>query len=209
MKILAGLSAAAAVPGVLQAAGVLAAAAALLPLLPAPQALAAGRWGPVFFALVFLLGYLLHVDTRLLGHAARQRWVSLAAAGLSLVAAVTGRQFFFMPGPGAAALCGFAAWSLALALLGFGARRLSKARATAKLLGEASLPFSVLAQPCAGLMTAAAAAWQAPAGLKLAALVPVTFLALAALYAAARRVTVLRFFFGLAPLQADAQGGSP
>jgi len=207
-KLLAGLSAAAAVPGVMQAAGAFAAAAALLPLLPAPRALAAGRWGPVFFALVFLLGFLLHVDARLLGHAARQRGVSLAAAALSLAAAAAGRLLSFIPEPGAAALCGFAAWSLALALLGFGARRLTKAGEMPKLLGEASLPFSVLAQPCAGLLAAAAAAWQAPAGLKLPALVAVTFIAAAALYAAARRVTVLRFFVGLAPLQADAQGGS-
>jgi hypothetical protein len=52
------------------------------------------------------------------------------------------------------------------------------------------------------------AAWQAPAGLKLAPLFAATFLAVAALYAAVRRVTVLRFCFGLTPLPADTQGGS-
>jgi hypothetical protein len=208
VRVLSGLSAAAAVPGVLQAAGLLAAAAALLSLLPAPRVLAAGRWGPAFFALVFLLGFLLHVDSRLLGHAARQRWVSLAAAGLALAAAAAGRLCSFVPEPAVAALGGLAAWSLALALLGFGARRLARTRVLPRLLGEASLPFSILAQPCAGLLTAATAAWQLPAGPKLAVLVPLAFLAVAALYAAARRVTVLRFFLGLAPLTADAQGGS-
>ena len=53
------------------------------------------------------------------------------------------------------------------------------------------------------------AAWQAPAGLKLAPLFAATFLVVAALYAAVRRVTVLRFCFGLTPLPADTQRGSP
>lgn len=208
-RFLSGLAAAATVPGVLQLAGALPAAAAVVPVLPGtPKILAAGGWGVSFYALVFLASFLLHGEQRLIERAARQRGWSVLFGALFLAGAAAARRAPAVPEAATAAMRAMASWSLTLAFLGFAARRLSAARAVPRVLTEASLPFSVLAQPVAGLLAAAAAAWQAPVGLKLALLFAATFLAVAALYAAVRRVTVLRFCFGLTPLPADTQGGS-
>jgi hypothetical protein len=206
-RILAGLSAAARIPGVLQVMGVPAAAAAGVSVLPgAPLPLAVGVWGMPFMGFAFLLGCTLHAEPRLLDHAARQRWVSLGCGALFLAAAAAAcRLLPAGPAIGAAAR-GLGSWCLCLALLGFGAARLSAARPVPLLLREALLPFSVLAQPCAGLLAAAASGWKAPAPLKAGLLVPAAFISVAVLYAAVRRATVLRFCFGLPPL--DTQEGS-
>jgi hypothetical protein len=206
-RVLAGFAVAARIPGVLQLMGAPAAAAAVVPVLPgAPLPLAVGVWGMPFLGFAFLLGYALHAESRLLDHAARQRWVSLGCGSLLLAAAAAAcRLLPDSPAIGAAAR-GLGSWCLCLALLGFGALRLSAARPVPLLLREASLPFSVLAQPCAGLLAAAASGWRVPAALKAGLLVPAAFIAVAVLYAAVRRATVLRFCFGLPPL--DTQGGS-
>jgi hypothetical protein len=206
-RLLAGLSSGARFAGVLQVMGVLAAAAAILPVLPgAPAALAAGRWGACFPAAVFLLGSLLHAEPRLLACAARQRWVSAACAVIALAAAAACSRFLPALAAAGVAARGLASWCLCLALLGFGSARLSAARPVPPLLREASLPFSVLAQPCAGLLAAAASGWKVPAGATLAVLAPAAFITVSVLYAAVRRVPVFRFCFGLAPL--GTQGGS-
>ncbi len=205
--LLASLSSTARLAGVLQLTGVLAAAAAVVPVLPGvPAPLAAGRWGACFFAIVFLLGFLLHAEPRLLARAARQRWVSVGCAVIFLAAAAACSHFLPARAAAGAAARGLASWCLCLALLGFGSARLSAARPVAPLLREASLPFSVLSQPCAGLLAAAASRRGLPAGTALAVLVPAAFITVVALYAAVRRVTVLRFCFGLAPR--GTQGGS-
>lgn len=204
-------SAAARVPGSLALSAAAAAAAAAVPCLPGiPRVPFVGRWGSCFHAVVFLLGFLLHHDHRLLAKAARHGWAALA--GGALLAATAVLVPGLMPAGHApatwavAALRGAAAWSLCLAALGLAARLLARARPVRPVVREASMPFSVLAQPVAGLLAAAGSGLALPAGLRLGLLAVVSFASVAILYAAVRRVTVLRFCLGLTP--SGSRGGS-
>jgi hypothetical protein len=159
---------------------------------------------------VFLLGFVLHHDHRLLERAARHGWAALAGGALLAAAAVAARGLMSAGrAPAAwagAALRGAAAWFLCLAALGLAARLLACARPVQPLLREASMPFSVLAQPVAGLLAAACSGWVLPAGLRFGLVVAAAFVSVAILYAAVRRVTVLRFCLGLTP--SGSRGGS-
>jgi hypothetical protein len=143
-----------------------------------------------------------------LASAARQGLVCLGAGCLLVVAVAGGLASNLVPEAVAAMIGGIAAWCIAMAMLGLAARRDAVARPVSVFLREASLFFSVAAQPCAGLLAAAMRGWQVPSALQFALLFPTAFLVLAVIYAAARRCTLSRFLLGLAPIQQNKQGGS-
>lgn len=98
------------------------------------------------------------------------------------------------------ALRAMAAWALALAFLGIGVARLSGFGPAPAFLNEAALPFFLLGWLAARFIGSRLAGWPVSAGLRYAVLCLAAFAAVSAVNAVIRRLTLLRFLFGLTPL---------
>lgn len=197
-------------PGLLYLLGVIPAAAASLPrLIGLPGAVLFGGWSSGFHFAVFALGCLVFSEPRLELLVSRQRGLSIAFAALLVAGAALCPLLSGFPEAALIALRAMAAWALSLAFLGLGVARLSGFRPAPAFLNEAALPFFLLGWPAARFIGSRLAGWPVSAGLRYAVLSLTAFAAVSAVYAVIRRLTLLRFLFGLKPLvNVVNEGGS-
>jgi len=189
------------VPGLLYLLGVIPAAAASLPrLIGLPGAVLFGGWSIGFHLAVFALGCLVFSEPRLQLVISRQRGLSIAFAALFLAGAELCPLLSGVPEAALIALRAMAAWALALAFLGIGVARLSGFGPAPAFLNEAALPFFLLGWLTARFIGSRLAGWPVSAGLRYAVLCLAAFAAVSAVNAGIRRLTLLRFLFGLTPL---------
>jgi hypothetical protein len=206
-------------PGALFLAGAVPAAAAALPRLlglpgpfgppglfgPTGGALFGG-WGIGFHFAVFSLSLLVFSGQGPQETIVRQRgWFVLAGAFFVGVAWL-GRFVLAVPEAGLAAARAMAAWSLSLGFLGAGIAGLASYRPVPVFWSEAALPFYLLGLPAARFISRLLTGFPALGVLTFPVLVIASLATVTAAYAVVRRVTLLRFLFGLSPSAALTGG---
>ncbi|NJR50767.1 MAG: acyltransferase family protein [Leptolyngbyaceae cyanobacterium CSU_1_3] len=169
----------------------------------------AGGWN-LFTYLTFLLyGYLIVVDQRIEEGVYRYCILALIIAGLTtppllepIRNQLTGEESIYgsLGYTLITALRSLNSWCWIIAFLGLGKKFLSFNSPALRYMSEASLPFYILHQPIILLVGFWMANWQIEVLPKFIVLSLVTFAAIALLYELViRRISLLRFFFGLKP----------
>ncbi len=166
-----------------------------------------GGWSLVIYILFFSYGFVLLTSSAVQLALARQRWLSLT---LGVVLFLTLAGLWVAWGDPAFAspryvvifmLLGASAWCWVLVILGFGARHLTMDSRMLRYANEAVLPFYVLHQSVLIALGYFVVRWPLPALAKWLIIAPVSFVVIVALYElAVRRISVLRFLFGMKPL---------
>ncbi len=107
----------------------------------------------VWYAVVFIVGYILYCDDRVVASIRRDLWLSLIVAVLGSVALTSFAMWARMPAPYSASyfimwsLAGITGWAWTLTVLGFGMRVKFMQRPLPARLGEAALPAYILHFP--------------------------------------------------------------
>lgn len=197
-------------PGVLQLLGVLPAVACVF-LRPGgvPGTRAFGGWNLGFYLVMIILGYLFFSQPELQRLITWRRHWSLLLGVLLAVGARVVPTALVIPEKVLIALRALAAWSLILALLGYGLRHFAGAGPLPSRLIEGVLPFYMLSQPVILAAGYGLAAWSTGLALKYAVLAAVSLAIITALCEGIRRLSLLRFLFGLKPINTSRRAGPP
>ena len=159
-----------------------------------------GGWSPVTYLAFLVVGFLLALDQRLLAAVEKARFIALPA-GLILTTLI-----FFVPQPGAEHAVSYEvmcvvrtlnAWSLLIAIYGFGRHYLRHHNRVLAYGRDAILPFYVLHQPVIVVTGFALRHWQVNLLFKYLLLASISLTIVGLLYELLiRRVGLLRFLFG-------------
>jgi surface polysaccharide O-acyltransferase-like enzyme len=161
-----------------------------------------GGWSLLPYLAIFLLGFLLAEGKETTKAIERHRFVGLVVAVITFVAAYWLIKVRGLPenSVGFALLRGVLCWSCLIAILGFGARHLRTSNRFLKYANEAVLPFYVLHQTVILAIGFHVIRLDVPLWVEYLIIVTSSFAATIALYELLiRRITVLRFLFGLKP----------
>jgi peptidoglycan/LPS O-acetylase OafA/YrhL len=164
-----------------------------------------GSWSLVTYLAFFVLGYLVACDERFQESIERHRIVALVGSLITTAIAF----FLIQSGRTAGTLPDLLrvlnAWLWLLWILGFGGRHLRFSNQFLRYASEAVLPFYILHQTVIVFIGFLIADWDASVALKYLVLGTTSFVVIVALYELAiKRVSVLRFLFGMKPHQAPA-----
>lgn len=156
----------------------------------------------IIYLIDMLLGFILFADERFRQAIIRQRWISLVA-GLAILYPFFYEKFHSGPiGEYDFLIDGLFSWLWILTLLGFGMKHLNFNNRLLRYANEAVLPFYMLHQPILILVGYFVVRLSLPIGLKYALIVLLSLPVILLIYEfIVRRVNVLRFFFGMKPLQ--------
>jgi peptidoglycan/LPS O-acetylase OafA/YrhL len=171
---------------------------------------AAGGWNFFTYLTFLLCGYLIVMDQRIEHGIYRHFIPALMIAGLT-TPLLFETVFNLLTGNGAAygsldytlltALRSFNSWFWLIVFLSLGRQFISFNPPALRYMGEASLPFYILHQPIILVIGFWMSDWQVGILPKFVLLSTVAFMAIALLYELlVRRISVLRFFFGLKPI---------
>lgn len=161
-------------------------------------------WSLLVYACLIAIGFLLGSRERLLDNARRLRWVSLALAVVSTVAAAGIGLIGEEPAFGSAryisavALRGLSAWCWVLAFIGLGRAYLTRSTPFLRYANQGVLPFYIMHQTVLLGIGYLVVQWSIPSLLKWAILFAVSFALIVAVYdLLVRRFNLLRVLFGL------------
>jgi glucan biosynthesis protein C len=173
-----------------------------------------GGWSLLPYFAIFIIGFLLAGREEMARAMERHRFIALAVALLTFVAAYIAFQQHSLPESSIAfaTLRGLFCWAFLIAFCGFASRHLRFSNGFLKYANEAVLPFYILHQTI--ILTVGYYVLRLDTRLWLEYLIiaTISFLVIMALYELfIRRVTVLRFLFGLKMLPRPllAYPGSP
>jgi peptidoglycan/LPS O-acetylase OafA/YrhL len=168
----------------------------------------------IWYALYFVIGYVIPADARFTEAFKRERWIGLS---LWLVGFFGGigtlvLGFGYNPAPGAApfslqyvlfqVIWAVASWGSVVFLLGLGARHLNFNSRALAYANEAVLPFYVFHQTIILMVGYYVIRWPVAASLKFVIVAVLSFAAIMALYElCVRRFNVMRFLFGMRPIR--------
>lgn len=161
-----------------------------------------GGWDILSHLTFFLSGYLIASSPKFRPTLERQRFAALA---MGVIATITGfilLEYAGYPSRGylVSFLRAFNSWCWLFAILGFGSRHLTFNNRALKYTGEAVLPFYILHQSVIIVIGYLIIDWTAPVMLQYLFLAGASFVTIMALYELfVRRISVLRFLFGLKP----------
>jgi hypothetical protein len=168
-----------------------------------------GGWNVFIYMLYFLYGAILVGHDRLRQSIERQRWVSLVAALVFLIAGlvlwVTRFNQIYPVYPTADyvlqnSVRALASWFGLLAIWGFSIRHLNFGTKSLYLANEAVLPFYVLHQTVLLIVGFYVIQWSVPDALKFVVIFVVSLIIIVGLYwFAIRPYNVMRFLFGMRP----------
>lgn len=175
---------------------------------PAPYA----NWSLLAYAQFFLYGFVITTHEQARRSVERGRWLSLVTgilttAGLLFTLAASGSilsqgQSALLTG----VLFALSGWLWVLAVLGFGARRLTRPTPLLSYANEAVLPFYVLHQSMLIVIGYSVVSWPIPDVLKFVVIAGSSFGLIMIIYEyLIRRVNLLRFIFGMHALPRQAQ----
>jgi len=164
-----------------------------------------GGWDYITYIIFFLSGFLIFSHEGLQRRIQGQRWLSLAAGLVKLLAAFAlwrGND----PAYGSAlfiviySLYGLCSWCFILAILGFGMRHLAFSTPFLKYANEAVLPFYVMHQTVLLVVGFFIVQWNVPDLVKFLVMAAGSFGIIMGLYEyLIRRVDILRILFGMKP----------
>jgi glucan biosynthesis protein C len=173
-----------------------------------------GGWSLLPYFAIFIIGFLLAGREEMARAMERHRFIALAVALLTFVAAYIAFQQHSLPESSIAfaSLRGLFCWAFLIAFCGFASRHLRFSNGFLKYANEAVLPFYILHQTI--ILTVGYYVLRLDTSLWLEYLIiaTISFIAIMALYELLiRRVNVLRFLFGLKMLPRPllAYPGSP
>jgi peptidoglycan/LPS O-acetylase OafA/YrhL len=160
-----------------------------------------GAQNPVYYLLVFVLGYVLMGSDAMQASTGRQAPVMLAVAvgayGLHRVLVAAYRaglvQTDVLPG----ALYNLNRWAWTVTILGWGQRLLTRSNDLLRHLRASSYPIYILHLPVVTLVTHAVIRLPVSMGVKYALIVAVSTVACFGLYELVARVALLRFLLGM------------
>jgi peptidoglycan/LPS O-acetylase OafA/YrhL len=168
----------------------------------------------IWYALYFVIGYVIPADARFAEAFKRERWIGLS---LWLVGFFGGigtlvLGFGYNPAPGAApfslqyvlfqVIWAVASWGSVVFLLGLGARHLNFNSRALAYANEAVLPFYVFHQTIILMVGYYVIRWPVAASLKFVIVAVLSIAAIMALYElCVRRFNVMRFLFGMRPIR--------
>lgn len=179
----------------------------LAPLFPVTHALIDDWYNHALSLSAFLLGFLIAKSETIKAGLIRLRWpaLTLALAGYGLfVWGARGSSQTWVQAAGAAA---YAAdqWCMIVAILGFGAKHLTRGGPVLTYLTLGVFPFYIVHQTFIVVAGRHLARLGLPQGLEALILIAGTFAACFATYEVVRRVNVLRPLFGLKPEKGRAR----
>lgn len=177
-----------------------------------------GGWNLVSYPLLFLNGFALAARPEIAQVIRRARWISLAAAVVTLLVA-----FFVWSGQGFAepmfgtpiyalfqALLSLCSWCAVLAIWGFAVQGFTRPTPLLAYAGEAVLPFYILHQTVILVIGYYVTRGPLPDGLEWFVIVVSSFAVVMALYEfVVRRFNVMRVLFGMKPRLAEPQPRAP
>jgi surface polysaccharide O-acyltransferase-like enzyme len=168
----------------------------------------------VWYAIYFLIGFIIPADGRFTEAFKRHRWVGLPLwlVGFFGGIGVLVLGFKYDPAPGAEpfsiqyvlfqVIWAVASWGSVVFLLGLGARYLNFNNRALGYANEAVLPFYVFHQTIILMVGYYVIRWPIVAPLKFVIIAVLSFAAIMALYEfGVRRIGVMRFLFGMRPLK--------
>jgi glucan biosynthesis protein C len=175
-----------------------------------------GGWYLVTYLLFLVIGFLIVADERFDHAIHRHRWAGLAVVAAMLATLLVTGLPSDSPRWGAAGpaldvtVLAFGGWFGLVAILGFGRAYLSFPHPILAYAGELVLPFYILHQPVIILIAYLIRSWDMPVGAKyllvVAGALTVILLAYELLI---RRVTALRFLFGMGLRHAPRAAAQP
>lgn len=170
----------------------------LLPAFPITHALIDDWYNHALSLSAFLLGFLTAKSAAVKAGLIRLRWPALAIAVASYLAYVLGGR---APGAGLLGPVVYAAdqWCAIVAILGFGARHLTRGGPVLTYLTLGVFPFYIIHQTFIVVAGHHLARLGLPQGVEAAILVAGTFATCFLTYEIVRRVAILRPLFGLKP----------
>jgi glucan biosynthesis protein C len=168
-----------------------------------------GGWALPMYIPYFLAGFLVVSHAGLQQRIRRQRWWSLAGAGIATIALLR-----LVPDEGALGTLSYTlhfsfycllSWCCVLALLGFGMEHLTASTPFLRYANEAVLPFYILHQTVILSVGYFVVRWAIPDMLKFAIIAALSFTIVMLLYEfLVRRYNVMRFLFGMKLLKRAA-----
>lgn len=165
-----------------------------------------GGWPLLVYVLFFLYGFILISHEGLQRRVQQQRWISLGAGALCLLALLALWTSKGDPIFGTAryaqvfGIFGIGSWCWILAFFGFGSKYLKRSTRFLTYANQAVLPFYIMHQTVLLIIGYYVTRWQIPDLLKFVVISGSSFILIAIFYEfVIRRINVLRILFGMKP----------
>lgn len=159
-----------------------------------------GGWSPLSYLVIFILGYLISLDSRFQETLTRHAWLALVLGVVVTMGGFLIVRFFHLSDRDElfAVLRGFNTWTWLVAFMGLAARYLNFSNGVLKYTSEASLPFYILHQSVIVIIAFFLANISLSVPVKYSLLAITAFMITMMLYEClVKRIKILRYLFGM------------